>query len=75
GSDKMSSIWRTFVFISALFGAAVVGCSSSTSSGDGDDSSEESGRDGRGDEILQQRAQTKRRTMKLRRLHHARSTD
>ena len=30
---------------------------------------------GRGDEILQQRAQTKRRTMKLRRLHHARSTD
>ena len=30
---------------------------------------------GRGDDILQQRAKTKRRTMKLRRLHHARSTD
>jgi transposase InsO family protein len=30
---------------------------------------------GRSDKILQQRAQTKRRTMKLRRLHHARSTD
>ena len=30
---------------------------------------------GRGDEILQQRAKTKRRTMKRRRLHHARSTD
>jgi len=29
---------------------------------------------GRGNEFLQQRAQTKRRTMKLRRLHHARST-
>ena len=45
----MSSIWRTFVIISALFGA-VVGCSSSTSSGDGDDSSEEGGRDGGGDD-------------------------